>query len=200
MNTKRAFKGMYLTGLALLIAVRGYHAAKHPQERQAGDDAVEKGLLLLQLTGMQILPLIYVFSQKLDFADINVPCKAQYASGVTGAIAFGGAAWLLHRSHADLGENWTVELQEQKEQTLVTNGVYRFMRHPMYAAHWLWGIAQALLLHNWIAGPALLATFWPLYRYRVPREEAQMLRKFGAEYEHYQARTGRMIPQWNELV
>jgi hypothetical protein len=37
----------------------------------------------------------------------------------------------------------------------------------MYTAHWLWGIAQALPLHNWLAGPAFLATFWPLYRYLV---------------------------------
>ena len=37
---------------------------------------------------------------------------------------------------------------------LVTNGIYRRIRHPMYSAFWLWAIAQALLLPNWIAGPA----------------------------------------------
>jgi protein-S-isoprenylcysteine O-methyltransferase Ste14 len=35
---------------------------------------------------------------------------------------------------------------------LVREGVYRSVRHPMYASERLWGIAQALLLQNWVAG------------------------------------------------
>jgi protein-S-isoprenylcysteine O-methyltransferase Ste14 len=68
----------------------------------------------------------------------------------------------------------------------------------MYAAIWLWGIGQALLLPNWLAGPAALWSFLPMYLLRVPREERLMLDTFGDEYRAYAARTGRVFPkfQW----
>jgi len=69
----------------------------------------------------------------------------------------------------------------------------------MYAAHWLWGIAQALLLQNWIAGLAMLASFLPMYLHRVPREEQMKLEQFGEEYRLYMNRTGRLIPRlWSK--
>jgi len=64
----------------------------------------------------------------------------------------------------------------------------------MYAAHLLWGIAQVLLLQNWIAGFAMLATSLPLYLVRIPREEQMMLEHFGEEYHLYMSQTGRVIP------
>jgi len=65
----------------------------------------------------------------------------------------------------------------------------------MYAAHGLWAVAQALLLQNWIVGPAFLALSLPLYLLRVPREEEMMLEHFGEEYRSYISRTGRVIPR-----
>jgi len=65
----------------------------------------------------------------------------------------------------------------------------------MYAAHLLWGIAQALLLQNWIAGLSMLVFFLPVYLYRVPHEEQMMLEHFGEEYRSYMNRTGRIIPR-----
>lgn len=81
------------------------------------------------------------------------------------------------------------------KHALVTQGIYRHMRHPIYAAQWLWGIAQPLLLQNWIAGLAGLVSFLPVYLYRVPREEQMMLEHFGEEYRSYMGRTGRIIPR-----
>lgn len=49
----------------------------------------------------------------------------------------------------------------------------------MYSAFWLWTIAQALLLPNWIAGFAGLAGFGILFFGRVAREGRMMLQTFG---------------------
>ena len=81
------------------------------------------------------------------------------------------------------------------EHELVTGGVYRHVRHPMYTSEWLWSTAQALLLRNWIAGPAGAASFLPLYVLRTPREERMMLEQFGEEYRAYMTRTGRVFPR-----
>jgi protein-S-isoprenylcysteine O-methyltransferase Ste14 len=64
----------------------------------------------------------------------------------------------------------------------------------MYASEWLSGIAQPLLLQNWVAGWAGLALFTPLYVLPVPREERMMLDRFGEEYRARMNRTGRLVP------
>jgi len=101
---------------------------------------------------------------------------------------------MFHRTHEALGRNWSVTLEVRENHRLVTEGIYRYLRHPMYTAFWLWALAQALLLPNCIAGPAGLLGFGTLYFFRVNREEQLMLDTFGEEYRAYMARTRRIIP------
>jgi protein-S-isoprenylcysteine O-methyltransferase Ste14 len=149
-------------------------------------------LVFVASIGLAIVPLIYLLTSWLDFADYRLPAW----TGWVGAAIFAVAVWLLWRSHIDLGLNWSATLDIREGHSLVTSGVYGHIRHPMYAAHWLWAIAQALLLHNWIAGPAFSVFFIPLYLLRVPHEEQMMLQHFGEEYLGYMNRTGRIIPRW----
>jgi protein-S-isoprenylcysteine O-methyltransferase Ste14 len=105
------------------------------------------------------------------------------------------AIWLFWRSHRDFGKNWSPSLEISAQQTLITNGVYRTIRHPMYACGWLLCLAQALLLQHWVAGPAGIVAFLPLYFVRVPREEQMLLDHFGHDYRIYAAQTGRIVPR-----
>ena len=81
-----------------------------------------------------------------------------------------------------------------REQSLVTNGVYAYIRHPVYAAMFLWAIAQPLLIHNWVAGFGLLILFTPLYLTRMPREEKMLTEHFGETYQSYKQKTNRLTP------
>ena len=78
--------------------------------------------------------------------------------------------------------------------TLVTHGIFGFIRHPMYTAFWLMAFAQALLLPNWIAGLAGLTGFGFLFFSRIRPEERLMEEAFGETYRDYKARTKRVIP------
>jgi protein-S-isoprenylcysteine O-methyltransferase Ste14 len=82
----------------------------------------------------------------------------------------------------------------REQHKLVTDGLYHYVRHPMYTAFFMWAVAQALLLPNWIAGPAGLVGFGILFLFRVGREEAMMLESFGEQYRAYMVRTARLIP------
>ena len=64
----------------------------------------------------------------------------------------------------------------------------------MYTAHFLWSMAQVLLLQNWIAGWSFLVTLLPLYLARVKAEEQMMLDEFGDQYRSYMKKTGRLLP------
>lgn len=190
------FKIIYFIEFVVISIVRGIHTRPYRRMKIAVDRKTMPDMVLLALAGIGMLvPLIYVFSSILDFANYSLPNWVSWL----GAILFALAIWLLWRSHVDLGRNWTPTLGFRDEHQLVTDGVFKHMRHPMYAAHILWGIAAALMLHNWIAGFAFLVVSVVHYLSRVNAEEQMMLEQFGEQYESYMQRTGRIIPRFSKI-
>jgi len=186
------FEVIFLIGFVAGSAARVVYARPRRGSAVALDRAAWSDTALLGVTGVGLmLPLACVLSPWLDFAAYRLPDWA----GWTGTAVFAAAVLLLWRSHADLGRSWSAKPRIAEGQDLVTHGIYGHIRHPMYAAHWLWALAQALLVWNWIAGPALLVTFGPMYLLRVRREERMMLDHFGEEYRQYMERTGRSVPR-----
>lgn len=59
----------------------------------------------------------------------------------------------------------------------MTNGVYTYIRHPMYAVIWIATFAQPLLIQNWIVGVLIVPACAALWFMRVPSEEARDLRR-----------------------
>lgn len=200
---ENTLKIVFVVGFVAGCVVRGICTARVARSRGKETEKPTAGrrvrlewlMIFVVSVGMFILPLVYVLTDWLEFANYGLPDWLGMAVGLIGVAVFVFALWLLWRSHADLGRHWSVKLEIQEGHSLVTEGVYRHIRHPMYAAHWLWAVAQLLLLHNWIAGPALLVAFFPLYLRRVPHEEQMMLDEFGEEYRSYTGRTGRMVPR-----
>jgi protein-S-isoprenylcysteine O-methyltransferase Ste14 len=197
------FEILYLAFFIAGSVVRGIGVAKSKKWWRKKSEVVEnrgtgaeKLFLFFSFLGMQVIPFIYIFSSWLDFADYDLPVRLSRILGWSGCFVFAAAIWILWRSHADLGRNFSPELKTKKEHKLVTDGVFRTIRHPMYAAHWLWALAQAMLLQNWIAGMGMLVTFWPLYSHRITREEYMMCDRFGDEYRDYMGRTGRLFPRF----
>jgi protein-S-isoprenylcysteine O-methyltransferase Ste14 len=147
-------------------------------------------LLTASLTGLGIVPFVYVVSHFPRFADYPVVPVLSYL-GIAAAVA---CLWLFYRTHRDLGQNWSVSLDLRERHTLVTTGVYALVRHPMYSGFWLMALTQLLLLPNWIAGPAGLVGFGILFFGRVRHEEEMMIAAFGDEYRAYRRRTARVLP------
>ncbi len=188
------FEVIYLAGFICGILIRGWYGRKYPQDRRAvyRKEGLFTGLLA-SLTGIGMaLPLFSMFTTWFAFANYNAPVWP----GWIGTVTLVAAVFLLWKSYADLGYNWSVTSEIKQGQTLVTHGVYRFARHPMYGGYLLWGVSQALLIHNWLTGLAHLAVFMLLYVVRVPREEKMMLEHFGEAYSRYMSQTGRIIPRF----
>ncbi len=190
------FNWVWFVLLIVIIVVRKAHERKAGRHsRLKGTPIVEAALMVLWGVASGVLPLFYIFGSWLDFADL--PFKTPSAFGFFGIVLFLISIWLLHRSHADLGRLWSPTVEPEAKQRLVTDGVYKRTRHPMYAAHVLWGFAQALLLPNLIAGPLALVLMLGVISLRVPREEQAMLEEFGDDYRKYMKTTGRILPKLN---
>ncbi|MGM4872635.1 protein-S-isoprenylcysteine O-methyltransferase [Bradyrhizobium sp. 956_D2_N1_5] len=151
---------------------------------------LETALLLISLSGLGLVPLAYVATGMPRFADHSFYPWLAWLGSFFAIAALG----VFHLTHRALGRNWSISLDVRENHELVTEGIYRRVRHPMYSAFWLWAIAQALLLPNWISGFAGIAGFGILFFGRVAREERMMLQTFGDSYRDYMARTGRVFP------
>ncbi|MGH8060669.1 MAG: protein-S-isoprenylcysteine O-methyltransferase [Pseudoxanthomonas sp.] len=186
-------QAVFLVGLLVFVGIRSLY-----QRRAAGTTTTvtrstgqDRFLILLVALGQLVLPLLYLFSPWLDFANHESPFLAPWLGAATWLIGLG----LFWRSHADLGIHWSVTLELRSTHRLVTRGVYRLVRHPMYAAFILFGVAQALLLPNWIAGSSMMVAVALLCAVRIPNEEAMTCGFFGQEYRDYMQRTGSVIPR-----
>ncbi len=189
----------FLAKLAWGLGVIGWFIIRYPHQRRSGktpkarisDRQRELVLMSISTAGLFLVPLTYVVTGWPRFASYTFN---PWQSGL-GVLAFAAALWLFRRTHKELGRQWSVTLEVREQHKLITDGLYGYVRHPMYSAFWLWAIAQALLLPNWIAGFAGLAGVAALYFCRVGAEEEMMRQSFGDEYRVYAARTGRIIPR-----
>lgn len=189
----------YIASIAWVAMVVGWYVLRVPHERRSkktpiahnGMDKSEMARLAVSFTGLGIVPVVYIISGIPALA--NRPHLPWVA--MLGILVAALALYMFHLTHSALGRYWSVSLQMRQEHKLITNGVYGRIRHPMYSAFWLWAIAQALLLPNWVAGFSGIIGFGALYFLRVGREEQMLVDRFGDEYRRYMERTGRLLPK-----
>jgi protein-S-isoprenylcysteine O-methyltransferase Ste14 len=92
-----------------------------------------------------------------------------------------------------LGDRFSGLVAIQRNHALVTDGPYRFIRHPSYLGLIVMALGWALAFRSG-AGVLLVAiTLVPLIA-RIRAEEALLHRHFGAAYDAYRSRTARLIP------
>lgn len=188
-----------LAKVLFVLMAAGWYALRIPHVRRSRKTPVardvmdwrEKSRLGVSLAGLGLIPLFYVATGMPGVA--NRAFSAPLA--ILGALVAMAALAMFHLTHKALGRNWSVSLQMRESHSLVTEGIYARIRHPMYSAFWLWAIAQALLLPNWVAGFSGLVGFGALYLLRVGPEEEMMTETFGPEYRAYMERTGRLWPR-----
>ena len=194
---KANFELAYFIGLVVTYAIRRYYGLvfrARGVRAQKYNNPLDRILAWAAELGF-VAGIFYLFTDWLTFA--NYP--PIHWLGWGGAAIFGFGIWLLWRAHKDLDRSWSPHIEIRPDQTLITEGVYHRIRHPMYAGYILLGIGQMMTLANWIAGPAFIVLFGILYVQRVSREEEMMLAKFGEEYQRYQERTGRLLPRLDPI-
>jgi protein-S-isoprenylcysteine O-methyltransferase Ste14 len=184
-------KAVVLAATVVMLAIRAPHGRRSRSVKVAKSHKtpLETGLLVLAWVAF-FVPLIWIASPAFSFAEYPL------RSGplILGVMCFVLGLWVFYRSHADLGTNWSITLEVREQHRLITQGVYRRIRHPMSSALVLYAVAHALVIPNWVAGPSNLVAFAVLFALRVRPEERMMLEQFGDEYTAYMARTKRLVP------
>lgn len=179
---------LWLLYFGIRIYFQGKVAGKRTVIRINGKQ--ESLFFRLSALAYLLLPL-YCLTPWLSFAHIPFPSWFRWLGSIIACVGISLFSW----AHYALGENWTAVLALSQEHELVTQGPYRYVRHPMYSAFFTIGFGFLLLSANWIVGLLYLGTLTLLYAFRVSKEEELMISRFGETYRQYMQKTGRIFPR-----
>ena len=150
-------------------------------------------LTLIKLGGLLLWlsPLIYLINPRwLAWSKIGLPEWARWLGVGIGLLCVLGIYWLFN----SIGSGITPTSATRKQHTLVTRGPYRWVRHPLYTVGASLFISFGMLADNWLIAGLGILTFI-LMAIRTPKEEANLIEKFGDEYREYIKHTGRFFPK-----
>ena len=136
-------------------------------------------------------PLVYLINPNwMNWSKIGLPESIRWLGVGIGVLCTFGIYWLF----SSIGSGITPTSATRKEHKLITRGIYRWIRHPLYTIGSSFIISFGMMADNWfIAAFGILAFI--LMASRTPKEEANLVEKFGDEYREYMKRTGRYLPR-----
>src|SRR4029079_13916373 len=98
------------------------------------------------------------------------------------------------KSWVRMGKDWRMDVSVERKQPLITDGLFRYVRHPIYAFQVLLMLCTLVVLPN--VPMLIVATVHiAIMNYKARTEEQHLLRTHGDDYARYIARTGRFFPR-----
>lgn len=140
-----------------------------------------KVVILLAIVAQTLLPEILPISA--DSLLLRVAGVSIYTAGLLMALS----------GRLKLGSNWS-DIEAAKvlsEQRLVSRGIYRFIRHPIYVGDLLLLVGLELSLNSWLVLGALL--LFPIVLWQAVQEEKKLVHALPG-YDLYCRQTKRFIP------
>ena len=198
MNTELIFRisiGIFIVALAVVRfrfigwAVTGLPQAVRKITSEQVDKTWYRALWLIGWLWV-LAPVVYALAPRwLDWSAMEMPIFLRWVGVGLGFLSILFLAWV----HETLGKNWNVPGTVEDRQVLVTQGPYRWFRHPMYTSFAMIALAYWLISTNWFI--ALIGLmYWIIVVSKVSMEEAVLIEKFGDAYREYMKHTGRFLP------
>ena len=187
-----------LAGLILFTGVGISIYFRHKADKESGEKLSRKEdgtpmMMVIRIGGffLWLSPIIYLINPNwMTWSKAGLPDAVRLSGVALGLVCIPLIYWLFDSIRTGI----TPVSATRKDHKLVTHGIYHYVRHPLYSVGSSLYIAFALMADNWFI--ALLATFaFIAMAVRTPKEEANLIEKFGDEYREYMKRTGRFFPK-----
>ena len=150
--------------------------------------AIKVGGLILWLS-----PFVYLLNPAwMNWSKIGLPEAIRWLGVGVGILCVFGIYWLF----SNIGNNISPTSATRKQHQPVTSGPYRWVRHPLYIVGASMFISFGMTADNWFIAMLGALTFIVM-AIRTPKEESNLIEKFGDEYREYMKRTGRFFPKIN---
>jgi protein-S-isoprenylcysteine O-methyltransferase Ste14 len=165
----------------VLKARQGNAPAKTSRNRKARFLGMAKLGILLAILIQAVTPEFLAMAR--DAFTLKAIGLVLYSLGLISAVA----------GRIQLGWNWSdiEKASLQRDHSVVSRGIYRYVRHPIYAGDLVLLLGFELALNSWcVLGVAALAVY---VRRQAIREERQLLQALPG-YDQYCRRTARFLP------
>jgi protein-S-isoprenylcysteine O-methyltransferase Ste14 len=200
-QSNTTFRIIFFTLFFAVLVIRGYYGWK---QRRAGQSSGAVTQEAVEREGMwsiafRFILFLYMLAVAIVFA-INPPWLNLFAAPFPAWSRWTGAGLgvlslpLLIWVHHTLGRYWSTNLRLRQNHALITEGPYRWVRHPMYTTLFGFFVGLALISASWLIVILVVAAILVLYA-RIGKEETMMSEQFGDEYRAYMQRTGRLLPR-----
>ncbi len=113
---------------------------------------------------------------------------------LAGLLLMAGGLLVRVCSMRALGKSYSVDLAVDRDQALVTRGIYSVIRHPIYLGDLILYVAAGLAVSNYAVILILSASSVPVYLRRIGQEERMMIESYGDAYGEYRKHTRKLIP------
>ncbi|KAJ7638920.1 ICMT-domain-containing protein [Roridomyces roridus] len=127
------------------------------------------------------------------FPDLKKPYRLLSLFGII-MVILGQTLRSTAMIHASTNFSHAVAFRKRAEHVLVTDGVYRYSRHPSYAGFFYWALGTQVVLLNPVCFVGYALVTWRFFSRRVRAEETALVKFFGDEYVDYRKRVGTGIP------
>ena len=146
-----------------------------------------EGWVLLQLALILVIAILGALA--LPTAIAGWPARWPFV--IQGALLLGVGGWVVIQGARRLGDSLTAMPRPRDDASLVQDGIYARVRHPMYAGIVGLGLGWALVT---LSLPALVAALVlaPVLDLKARREERWLAERY-AGYPAYRSRTHRFI-------
>ncbi len=150
-------------------------------------------MMIIKVGGLVLWlsPLVYLINPAwMAWAKIGLPEWIRWLGVGIGILCAALIYWLF----SSIGSNITPTSATRKQHTLVTSGPYRWVRHPLYTVGSSMFVSFGMMADNWFIAALGILTFIGM-ALRTPKEEANLIEKFGDEYRKYMNTTGAFLPR-----
>lgn len=200
MSVDEPFRWVLIAGFAVVMPVGVYYRARSQRSREHLDRRKEGWFILATLRPIGIASVLGVICFMIDpalmaWSQVPLPTALRWC-GVPLGIA---TAVLLISVFRSLGDNITDTVVTRKQHTLIVDGPYRYVRHPLYTATLLAALANGLVTANWFIAASGIASF-VLLMIRSRMEERLLIERFGDDYRQYRNRTGAVFPKLSAAI
>jgi protein-S-isoprenylcysteine O-methyltransferase Ste14 len=154
---------------------------------------IAEALFVLLLLGIAAQSIAYAIAPG-SLSKISIlPPPQGGAWVVLGALLLFSGTALMVLAQLHLGASWRVGIDEESRPGLVSVGLYRYCRNPIFLGLFLGLAGFAVLIPSWLSVVTFLALVVGIRR-QVLEEEAYLLRTYGEGYREYARRVGRFVP------
>ena len=188
-----------LAGLILFtgVGISSYYRIK--ADKETGEKISRKVdgsvlMTIIKLGGLVLWlsPLVYLLNPLwMAWSKIGLPDWVRWLGVGIGIACTIMIYWLF----SSIGSGITPTSATRKQHTLVTSGPYRWVRHPLYTVGSSMFISFGMMADNWFIAALGVLAFIAM-AIRTPKEEANLIEKFGDEYREYMKHTGRYLPKF----